>query len=142
MSAEPTPRSWLAKFILPEDTVTLKVVFDNIRNTFIAASVVVAGRWTQTHVDSNISDIELAKLSSHILGTTVLWFGIVLFALSMAQAGLIAVHSMNGEAFKRRAGLGERLGRLCIGLFLYLLIILVGYLGQSLALRGLASAGP
>ena len=92
----------LSQFLLSEQ-LSLKVIFDNITNTIISATVISGGVWVASFrkppFDQIAADPTLQE-TRILLGRLLLWIGFTLMALNLAQVYLI--HRRAGELFPYR----------------------------------------
>jgi len=84
-------------FLLPE-AVSLKVVFDNVRNALIASALVTGGFWVKNFAASQIvrpPEDSLPYLA--LLSGCLVWFGFFLFTLNLLQ--VVAISDRSRTAF-------------------------------------------
>ena len=83
-------RSTFEEFFQYESAFTLKSVFDNIRNSSIAAGIIVLGFWTMDH--SSPAHVVFGANEANKWSILLMAFGILMLALSLIQStALVAV---------------------------------------------------
>ena len=90
----------LRQFLLAEQ-FSLKVVFDNIRNSIIAATVFSGGVWVRSYRKPPFDQIPLDHDVRVILGRLLLFVGFTLVALNLAQ--LFVMHIRAREFLRTQA---------------------------------------
>lgn len=90
----------LRQFLLA-DQFSLKVVFDNIRNSIIAATVISGGVWVRSYLKPPFDQIPLDHDMRVILGRLLLFVGFTLVALNLAQ--LFVMHIRAREFLRTQA---------------------------------------
>ena len=96
----------LATFLLPEK-LSLKVIFDNVRNTIIAATVMSSAIWISSYKKPPFDKIEAGSIAQEgrvLLGSLLFWIGFMLLVLNVAQIVLIYREAWKHFAFERGEG--------------------------------------
>ena len=86
----------ISQFLLSEQ-LSLKVIFDNIRNTIISATVISGGVWVASFRKppfDQIAEDPTFQETRVLLGRLLLWIGFTLIALNLAQVYLIHRRAM------------------------------------------------
>lgn len=86
------------KAFLLADQFSLKVVFDNIRNTIIAATVISGGVWVRSYQKPPFDQVPLDSELRVLLGRVLLFVGFILVTLNLAQ--LYVMHIRAREFLK------------------------------------------
>ena len=121
-------------FLVPDSSISLKTVFDNVRNTLIAMSVVLGGNWAATH------DIPLMVhgASQKVVSLPMIWIGLSLSIFNVLQTAVIFQRAIN-EFRWRDSGVLTVIFQLWVVGVLFSLQIFIGFL--ALAFAGRSGAG-